>query len=140
MNWILPSPIKGGSWRRVTSATLSTICLFRAVWVAISHFQLSVQKRRDLLVVEGRTLTPSSLVSPFPASLPVGFSWSTHFCQDAALRTAAESGIPRCIPVISDRSLPVLLSSDQGETWSHGLRYNLCRQLQSCGQHRSRCD
>ena len=44
-------------------------------------------------------------------------------CQDAALRRAAESGIPRSILVISDRSLPVLLSNDQGEIWSHGLRY-----------------
>ena len=54
----------------------------------------------------------------------MGFSWSVYFSQDAALRTAAESSIPRCIPVISDRSLPVLLSSDQGENWSRVLRYN----------------
>ena len=38
---------------------------------------------------------------------------------------AAESRIPRCIPVISDLSLlSCLLSSGQGENWSHGLRYN----------------
>ena len=67
--------------------------------------------------VQGRALTR------FPASLLVGFSWSMYFCQDAALRIAAESGIPPCIHCISDRSLPVLLSADQDEGWSHCLRY-----------------
>ena len=79
--------------------------------------------------VDGRTLTPSDSVSPFPASLPMVFSWSMYLWQDAALRVASESGIPRCVPVISDRRLPVLLPTGQGEGWSHGLRYNYAGQL-----------
>ena len=77
--------------------------------------------------VEGRTLAPSDLASPFPASLPMVSAGSMHFCQDAALRIAAEAGIQRCIPAISYRSWPVLLSSDHGENWSHGPRYHVSR-------------
>ena len=70
--------------------------------------------------VEGRTLIPSDVVSPFSASLPMGFSllpmgfsWGTYFCQDAALRIAAESAIPRCTPVISDRIVEIQLCSTE---------------------------
>ena len=45
------SRIKDGSWLQVTSATLSIGCSFRRVSLAISHIPLSMQERRDLLVV-----------------------------------------------------------------------------------------
>ena len=91
--------------------------LILRVWVAISHSHLSVQEREGLLIV----------VSKDPRSLLLTrchlFS-CVIFCQDAALRMAPESGIPRCIPVCSGRNLPVLLLTDQGEGWSCGPRYN----------------
>ena len=53
-----PRRSKGGSLLRVTSATLSVVCLLRRVWVGTSHFQLSAQKTAGLVGrrVEGRTL------------------------------------------------------------------------------------
>ena len=52
----------------MTFATLSIVFLYA---------KLSGVGRR----VEGRTLIPSDLVSLFPASLPMGFSWSMYFSK-----------------------------------------------------------
>ena len=66
---ILPGSFTGGSWRQLTFALRSIVCFFRPVSAAKTHFLLSVQKRRDFLVVawkQERTF-PFELVSPFPA-------------------------------------------------------------------------
>ena len=104
----------------VTSATLSTVCSFR---FAIFHSHFSLQMRQESLVTTSKDT--DSLLLKRCRRLLRRIPWvevEHAHRQDAALRIGSESGIPRCILVISDRSLPVLLSTVQSKGWS--LRYN----------------
>ena len=100
---------------------------FRCLLVSGRYFPLPLPTANEAVVVgryvEGHGLTHSEMVSSFPASLFMAFRWSMYFSQDEALHISSEFSIPRCILVISDRSLPVLLLTVQSKGWSRGLRY-----------------
>ena len=73
-------------------------------------------------VIDGRVLTKSCLVWPMFKSLPMGFSWSLYFCQEAGVNLM--SGLP-CLGgsrLMSDRSGATVVSGSS-RTVSHHYVY-----------------